>query len=268
MRQDINEKENKIRDLNHRLKILSEVSELKLNDINNQITNIHTALNNITPSHKAKNDRPKISSNHDIDEILREELKNKNTIINILLENIFSNDEVFPSYKKLEDNYKNNVKKKQFESPKRYSFKNTDKIQANEKIIIQNRYEVLSDSDESDTNGCNNDNDKLSNNVTASIPSRQVNIEINDIKKDQHKHKSKTKKRNEKGRNVTVVVGDSIIKKVKGWELSTKEDLFVVRSFPGANTDDIESYIKPTLKSKSERIIIHCGTNDPKNNTP
>ena len=112
MQQDINEKENKIRDLNHRLKILSEVSELKLNDINNQITNIHTALNNITPSHKAKNDRPKISSNDDIDEILREELKNKNTIINILLENIFSNDEVFPSYKKLEDNYKNNVKKK------------------------------------------------------------------------------------------------------------------------------------------------------------
>ena len=32
LRQDINEKENKIRDLNHRLEILSEVSELKLND--------------------------------------------------------------------------------------------------------------------------------------------------------------------------------------------------------------------------------------------
>ena len=48
MRQDINKKENKISDLNHRLEILSEVSELKLNDINNQITSIHTALNNIT----------------------------------------------------------------------------------------------------------------------------------------------------------------------------------------------------------------------------
>ena len=46
--QDINEKENKIRDLKHGLKILSEVSELKLNDINNQITSIHTAFNNIT----------------------------------------------------------------------------------------------------------------------------------------------------------------------------------------------------------------------------
>ena len=69
LRQDINEKENKIRDLNHRLEILSEVSELKLNDINNHITSIHTALNNITSSYKAQNDCPKISSNQDTDEI-------------------------------------------------------------------------------------------------------------------------------------------------------------------------------------------------------
>ena len=66
--------------------------------------------------------------------------------------------------------------------------------------------------------------------------------------------KGKTKKRNEKGHSVPVVVGDSIVKKVKGWKLSTKDDLFVVRTFPGAKTDDMESYIKPTLKNKSERI--------------
>ena len=88
------------------------------------------------------------------------------------------------------------------------------------------------------------------------------------MKKDQHKHKSKTKKRNEKGRSVTVVVGDSIVKKVESWELSTKVDLFVVNSFPGAKTDYMESYIGPTLKNKLERIIIHCGKNDLKNSTP
>ena len=32
------------------------------------------------------------------------------------------------------------------------------------KQMFQNRYEVLIDSSESDTNGWNNDNDKLSNN--------------------------------------------------------------------------------------------------------
>ena len=46
-----------------------------------------------------------------------------------------------------------------------------------------------------------------------------------------------------------MVVGDSIVKKVKGWELATKDDLFVVRYFPGAKADDMEWYIKPTLKN-------------------
>ena len=199
---------------------------------------------------------------------MREALKNKNTIINILLENVFSNNKSFPSYEKVEDNYKNNVQKNQFETPKRCSFKNSHETHDNEMHITQNKYEALTDSYESDTTGCNNDNDQLSNNVTTSISSRQVNLRNNDVKKDQHKHKSKTEKRNEKGRSVTVVVGDSIVKKAKGWELSIKDDLFVVRSFPGAKTDDMESYIKPTLKNRPERILIHCGTNDLKNSTP
>ena len=147
LRQDIYEKENKIRDLNHRLEILSEVSELKLNDINNQITSIHTALNNITSSHNTQSDCRKISSNQDTNEIkfLRKVLKNKNTIINILLENIFSNNKSFSSYEKLKDNYKNNVQRNEPETHKRYSFKNSHKTQENEINITQNRYEALSD---------------------------------------------------------------------------------------------------------------------------
>ena len=111
----------------------------------------------------------------------------------------------------MEDNYKNNVQINQFEAPKRFSFKNNDKTQdneiniiqnryektqGNEINIIQNRYEVLSDSYGNDTIGWNNDNDKLSNNVTTSASPRQVNLGNNDIRKDQQKHKSKTKKRN------------------------------------------------------------------------
>ena len=42
-----------------------------------------------------------------------------NTIINILLENIFSNNKSFSSYEKLVDNYENNVQGNQFETPKR-----------------------------------------------------------------------------------------------------------------------------------------------------
>ena len=83
-----------------------------------------------------------------------------------------SKNKDFSSYKKFEDNYKNNVEKNQFETPRRYSFKNSDKTQGIETIITQSRYEVLSDSDNSDTNGSNNENDKLTNNVTASLSSR------------------------------------------------------------------------------------------------
>ena len=99
---------------------MSEVSELKLNDIDNQITSIRTALNNITLSHKAQNDCPNISSNQDFYEIkfLREELKIKKTTINILSENFFYNNKNFGSYKKLEDNYKNNAQKINLELPK------------------------------------------------------------------------------------------------------------------------------------------------------
>ena len=107
---------------------------------------------------------------------------------------IFSNNKSFSTYEKLEDNRQNNVQRNQFETPKRYSFKNSHKTQDNEINMTQNRYEALSDSDENDTKGC--DNDELSGNVTTSISSRQVNLENNDIKKYQHKHKSKTKKRN------------------------------------------------------------------------
>ena len=92
---------------------------------------------------------------------MRKELKNKNTIVNIFLANIFCNNKDFSSYKKLEESYKNNVDKNQFETPKRCSVKNGDKAQDIETTITQNKYEVLSNPDESDINGCNNDNDQL-----------------------------------------------------------------------------------------------------------
>ena len=74
-----------------------------------------------------------------------------------------------------------------------------------------------------------------------SISSRQVNLRNNNIEMINISIKE-GQKSNEKGRSVTVVVGDSIVKKIKGWELSTKDDLFIVRSCPGKMTDDMESY--------------------------
>ena len=93
----------------------------------------------------------------------------------------------------MKESHKINLEKNQFETPKRYTGKSSNKTQDNETIITQERYDVFIDPDESDANGRTNANDELSNNVTASASS-QVNLRNNDVKKDQHKHKSKTKK--------------------------------------------------------------------------
>ena len=75
-----------------------------------------------------------MSSNQDNDEVklLREELKNKSTIINILYENIFSDDKHFASNKRLEDIIKQTLKKINLNLPK-------DLNNRSERIIIHCR---------------------------------------------------------------------------------------------------------------------------------
>ena len=111
------------------------------------------------------------------------------------------------------------LNKNDFETRKGYSSQNSNKTQENETITTQNRYEVLIDSDESDANGCNTSNEKISNYVTASISSRQVNLRNDEIKNINIK--ARQEKRNEKGRSVTEVLGDSIVKKANSWKSST-----------------------------------------------
>ena len=87
-------------------------------------------------------------------------ISNDNVIIerfdDILLGNISSNNKM----KSWKITIKITFKKKQFETPKRFSFKKSDTTNENEIYMTQSRYEVLSDSDENDTNGCNYDNKK------------------------------------------------------------------------------------------------------------
>ena len=57
-------------------------------------------------------------------------------------------------------------------------------------------------------------------------------------------------------------MGDSIVKDVKGWKLSDKQNKVVVKHFSGAETKDMESHIFPTLEQNPETIILDSGTND------
>ena len=64
-----------------------------------------------------------------------------------------------------------------------------------------------------------------------------------------------------KSRDITVILGDSIIKDVKGWELMDDSNKVVVKSFDGATTSQMKWHVKPTTK-QNPKNILHCSTND------
>ena len=69
------------------------------------------------------------------------------------------------------------------------------------------------------------------------------------------------RKQRQKKALVTVILGDSIVKEVKGWELSDKNNKVVTKQFSGATTDDMKSCIQPMISNDPECIVLHCGAN-------
>ena len=61
---------------------------------------------------------------------------------------------------------------------------------------------------------------------------------------------------------VTAILGNSIVKDLKGWKLSDEKNKVVVKHFSGTKTKDMESYIISTLEQNPETIIIDSGSND------
>ena len=45
----------------------------------------------------------------------------------------------------------------------------------------------------------------------------------------------------------------------------SRDDSVKIRCHPGAITDDIIDYVRPTVRKKPDMIIIHIGTNDIQN---
>lgn len=67
----------------------------------------------------------------------------------------------------------------------------------------------------------------------------------------------------------TVLVGDSMIKQIQGRRLGREVGhRVVVKSFPGATTNDMKHYLMPTVDKKPQQIILHVGTNDLRDHSP
>ena len=68
---------------------------------------------------------------------------------------------------------------------------------------------------------------------------------------------------------VSTILGDSIIQRIQGSAMTKKVGhRVIVKPFPGATVEDMQSYIKPALKRSPSRVILHAGTNDLKTKQP
>ena len=86
--------------------------------------------------------------------------------------------------------------------------------------------------------------------------------------KETHKPDEELPSERHHGRETVVVAGDSIVKFVKGWELSNAERNISVKSFSGATLNDMSDFLKPTDRKQPNKLIIHAGTNDLRRSNP
>ena len=91
------------------------------------------------------------------------------------------------------------------------------------------------------------------------------NKRFSNEKKVNFKHNRKKQER-KNDQIVTTIVGDFMVKDMCGWELTDNNEKFVVKHFSGLTTEDIMTFLKPPLKRKPDRFIIHVGTNDLRSN--
>ena len=71
-------------------------------------------------------------------------------------------------------------------------------------------------------------------------------------------------KRKRRGKRTVNILGDSMVKDIKQWDIQKSVPNFQVfsKTFPGANTKDMNDYVKPSMHHQPDIIFLHTGTND------
>ena len=70
---------------------------------------------------------------------------------------------------------------------------------------------------------------------------------------------------NSKSKKLIVILGDSMLKHLNGWEMTKKvknDWKIFVKHFSDATTNYMEDYMKPSLRKDPNHIILHVGTNN------
>ena len=91
-----------------------------------------------------------------------------------------------------------------------------------------------------------------------------------DLDTRREEKRNQQRDRNFNPKKKVVIIGDSMLKQIKRQDINyhLHDTIAHVKTFPGATSEDMKSYIEPTLKSKPDEIILHCGTNDLRNEEP
>ena len=153
-------------------------------------------------------------------------------------------------------------------------FSNTPLTNPDSQISPTNPFNL---SDEGkDENSHDIDNKNNNDNIAALNPSSNVNAKAN-VKEIDNTNIDKNDKSNEEdiddnkkkldGEKKSIyIVGDSIVKELRGYELSKsikQKKLVKVRTHPGGKTSCLSDHLKPVMRSRDcDHIIIHVGTND------
>ena len=175
-------------------------------------------------------------------EFLKQELKSKDAIIKMILENYRQYADYKPQTVKAtakQNNHSDKGKREFLTLRKTVKMRPLNNIP---QFVPPNLFDVLQMTTD--------DNDKESDEQLI-----QNETDSNPLKPTISKTRAPT----------TVILGDSIIKNVYGNAITKSikhKKHVVVKHFSGAKIEDMKHYVKPTQEKQPAQIIIHIGTND------
>ena len=245
---------------------MEEFKELKttffaeVNSFKNQILTSHEILQSTSQNSETTE---MIRLREDI-LFLKEQIRNKDKVIDSLLCQLSKRDDIFLLQNRgstktktsaLQTENTENVEKKS-------SGTMTSSIKRNENLLTERENENLlttinnqikkinntkqrGNNNNKSTNEENSENEEKINNGDSGIDPKRVNKKV-------------------------FIVGDSIVKHVKGYELTQSLENWKVhvKDFPGARVRCMQDYVQPTLRQYPDHIILHVGTNDLATNVP
>lgn len=109
---------------------------------------------------------------------------------------------------------------------------------------------------------------KKNKNKKQKVKNNEQKVKENEQTREAHKASEEITAERQRTKETVVIAGDSIIKYVKGWEVSNTDRNVIVKSFSGATVNDMSDFLKPTARKQPDKLIIHAGTNDIRYSSP